>query len=138
LGLRRIFTAASDDQEESYEPHAWTIARPHGSMHGMRAGFLAAGVCFVVLGGMGACGGNSQKLFDADSGDDPFINDSGDNGDGTTLGEAGIADTGPADVIPPEVAVVYGHSPTILYKLDPKTKAVTTVVTFDCTSTVIA
>lgn len=106
-------------------------------MHGMRAGFLAVGVGLVGISVVGACGGNGQKLF-ADSGDDPFIMDSGDNGDGTTLGEAGIVDTGAVDTgPPPEVAVVYGHSPSVLYRLDPKTKAVTTVGTFDCTSSVI-
>lgn len=98
----------------------------------MRAGLFGVFVCFAV-----ACGGNGKTLFDNDSGDNPFIDDSGAD-DATTLGEAGVVDTGPADTgPPPEVAVVYGHSPTVLYKLDPKTKAVTTVGTFDCTSSVI-
>jgi hypothetical protein len=84
-----------------------------------------------------ACGGNGKTLFDNDGGD-MFITDTGTGDDGGSLGEGGGTDTGAGDAMPPEpITVVYGHSPTVLYKLDPKTNAVTTVGTFDCTSQVI-
>lgn len=96
-----------------------------------RAGLLAGGLYFVV-----ACGGGGKKLFDEDSGDNPFIEDGGD--DGASFNEGGIIDTGAGDTAPPDpVTVVYGHSPTVLYKLDPKTNQVTTVGTFNCAQDVI-
>lgn len=89
--------------------------------------------CIVLL----ACGGSKKNNFDTDSGDeDPDANTM--QIDASLINEAGITDTGAQDVAPPEpITVVYGHSPATLYKLDPKTKAVTTVGNFDCTNQVI-
>ena len=96
-----------------------------------RLSLMLGASCALVLAGA-ACGG---------SGDSGFKNlDSGlgdDGGDGGGLDDVTFippsdapppppADTGP----PPEVAVVYAHSPSVLYKLDPITKAVTTVGPF--------
>lgn len=86
-----------------------------------------------------ACGGNGHLGFD-DAGDpNPFPDDSGAGMDGPDFNnDGGLIDTGTPDVQPPEpIVVVYGHSPSVLYKLDPKTKAVTAVGAFDCSQSII-
>jgi hypothetical protein len=85
-----------------------------------------------------ACGGHGRANFDVDSGDDGIPDSGTMELDAALIGDTGVADSGVVDVAPPEpVTVVYGHSPTTLYKLDPKTKAVSTVGTFDCSTQVI-
>ena len=93
---------------------------------------LGASCAFVVAGA--ACGGSGDSNFNnngGDSGTDGGGNDGGGLDDvnfvpPTDAPPPPPADTGP----PPEVAVVYAHSPSVLYKLDPITKAVTTVGPF--------
>jgi hypothetical protein len=85
-----------------------------------------------------ACGGHGRANFDVDSGDDGIPDSGTMELDAALIGDTGVSDSGVVDVAPPEpVTVVYGHSPTTLYKLDPKTKAVSTVGTFDCSTQVI-
>ena len=93
--------------------------------------------CCVLLA-LYACGGKGTVGF-GDGGDDPFPTDSGGATDAPDfVNDGGIIDTGTPDVQPPEpIIVVYGHSPTTLYKLDPKTKAVSAVGAFDCSTSVI-
>jgi hypothetical protein len=91
---------------------------------------LGASCAFVAAA---ACGGSGTSGFN-----DPTDSGTGaDGGDGGGLDDVTFvpptdapppppADTGP----PPEVAVVYAHSPSVLYKLDPISKAVTTVGPF--------
>lgn len=93
---------------------------------------LGASCAFVFAAA--ACGGAGNSGFT--NGDDAGTGDGGGT-DGGGLDDVSFVppsdappppppDTGP----PPEVAVVYAHSPSVLYKLDPLTKAVTTVGTF--------
>ncbi len=99
-----------------------------------RAGLLAGGL--YLAGGLHfvACSGRDKNPFDSDSGD-PF-SDGGD--DAAPFNEGGIDDTGAGDnALPDPITVVYGHSPTVLYKLDPKTNQVPTVGTFSCATNVI-
>jgi hypothetical protein len=101
---------------------------------------LAAGCGVVVVAALAsACGGSSPSGFAVPDG-----SVAADGGGGGTMDAPDFATDGsPVDVITPDVAppepvtVVYGHSPSVLYKLDPKTKAVTTVGSFDCSSSVI-
>jgi len=82
-----------------------------------------------------ACAGKTPNSFDGgntdDAGDEAGDLDGSLNSDGNTMMDV-ATDNGP----PPE-PIVYGHSPTTLYKLDPKTKAITTIGNFDCASDVI-
>jgi hypothetical protein len=106
----------------------------------MRSQFVAAACGALGLAVLvAACGGTGRSGFDVPDGSSP--RDGG--GGGTDDAPEFVTDGAPVDVIVPDVAppepvtVVYGHSPSVLYKLDPKTKAVTTVGTFDCSNAVI-
>jgi len=106
-----------------------------------RASFGFAALSAAALASVlasSACGSKGNSGFD-DAGDNPFIDDSGSASDAPEFAnDGGLIDTGTPDVQPPEpVIVVYGHSPTTLYKLDPKTKAVSVVGPFDCSQSVI-
>lgn len=84
------------------------------------------------------CGGSNPSTFALDAGNDAPVGptDSGGNFDDVfTSGDAEPVpvDSGP----PPEVAAVFAHSPSTLYKLDPISKAVTTVGNFNGCSSVI-
>ena len=91
----------------------------------MRGRFLLA--AFLI-----ACGGTGNSNFDGGS-----DNDSGSN-DGTTtfdspvqFQDSSIPEGGPpADVTQPPIDYVYAHSPTVLYKVDPVKKTMTTIGTF--------
>ena len=90
----------------------------------MRGRFLLAG--FLI-----ACGGNGNSNFDGGK-------DDGGSNDGTTtfdspvqFQDASIPESGPpADVSQPPVDYVYAHSPTVLYKVDPVAKTMTTIGNF--------
>jgi hypothetical protein len=92
-------------------------------------------ISLVLVG----CGGDGSKAI---FGGDPDASDSGgtdpnpDSG-GFNIPEAGDTSTGPVDSSLPEVAVVYAHSPSDLYKLDPTTKAITHIGPFSGCSSVI-
>ena len=95
---------------------------------------------FALLAPAGACGGT--KPVPAFIGPDASSDDSGDPGlDSGDFIHPDAADTGPVDPGDsslPEVAVVYAHSPSALYKLDPNTKAVSLIAAFTgCTAQVI-
>ena len=71
----------------------------------------------------------------SDSGHDALVNDTGapvDAGHDATLPgmDSGFDAPPPHDTGITEVAIVYGHSATVLYSVNPTTKAVTTVGTF--------
>jgi hypothetical protein len=106
----------------------------------MRKLFLGSLVVSSVAFGswLAGCGGSNPSTFADDGGTDakPNPDDGGQVFDDVfTVGDATPPppDTGP----PPEVAVVYAHSPSTLYKLDPNTKAVSVVGDFKNCSSVI-
>jgi hypothetical protein len=82
-----------------------------------------------------ACGGGSQSEFVAtdasDSGDDAIASD-----DSSLFNETSV-DAQEADAPPPET-IVYAHSASTLYRLDPNTKQVTTVGPFSGGCTQVA
>ncbi len=91
----------------------------------MRGRFLLAGVLV-------ACGGTGNSNFDGGTSED------GGSNDGTTANDtsvvfqdSSIPESGPpADVSQPPVDYVYAHSPTVLYKVDPVKKTMTTIGSF--------
>jgi hypothetical protein len=112
-----------------------------------------AATCWALLGGGTtlaiACGGSSGPSGFTGSG-----GSGGSGGDASSSGESGMGtgsdaglhlhmdgntspDTSPVDTgPPPTVAVVYPHSPSTLYTLNPKTDAISIVAPFngDCSS----
>jgi hypothetical protein len=90
----------------------------------MRGRFLLAGVLV-------ACGGTGNG-FDGGLGDDGGGNDGGTPTDGFTFQDSsGPPESGPPpDVTQPPVDYVYAHSPTVLYKVDPVKKTMTTIGNF--------
>jgi hypothetical protein len=89
----------------------------------MRQRFLLAG--FLI-----ACGGTGNG-FDSGIGDDGGGNDGTTNDTGIIFEDTGIPESGPpADVTQPPVDYVYSHSPTVLYKVDPVAKTMTTIGNF--------
>jgi hypothetical protein len=90
----------------------------------MRGRFLLASLLI-------ACGGTGNG-FDAGPGDDGGTNDgTTPNDTGVTFLDSSIPESGPpADVTQPPVDYVYAHSPTVLYKVDPAKKTMTTIGNF--------
>jgi len=90
----------------------------------------------AILAVVGACAVSSKPGFDepdasSDSGTGP-------GQDSATFNTPDSADSAPVnqpDSALPEVAVIYAHSPTVLYKLDPISKAVTLISSFMGTAT---
>lgn len=103
---------------------------------------LVLGASFAFVMAAVACGGGGDSGFNNGVDSGPWNTDGGEGGgfddvnfvSPTDAQPPPPADTGPA----PEVAVVYAHSPSVLYKLDPITKAVTTVGSFSggCSSVI--
>ena len=92
----------------------------------MRARFLLAGVLV-------ACGGSGGNGFDdAGNGDSGNGNDGGNTNDtGVVFPDSSIPESGgPKDVTQPPIDYVYAHSPTVLYKVDPVAKTMTTIGNF--------
>ncbi len=114
----------------------------------MRSRLLALGCAVLVSGAFAACGGTTGPSGFDNGGDAGGGDDGGgttDDGGGTNGDDSGFVsfDGGDAGVVvdsgpPPEVAVVYAHSPSQLYKVDPKTKGVTLVGSFSggCSSVI--
>ncbi|CAN5584536.1 hypothetical protein BH09MYX1_BH09MYX1_54130 [soil metagenome] len=95
---------------------------------------------FTTFGGLGGCGGSDPSGFTTDAGNGD--KDSGQGADAPSFDDVftpGDGAVAPVEAGPPvEVAVVYGHSPSVLYKLDPVSKNITTVGTFSgCDGSVI-
>ncbi len=93
----------------------------------------------LTLAAVAACGGGTTDFNFGDSGQ------TGDGGDSGTPDTGGVVfnDSGPTDSSAPpsdastEVDYVYAQSPTVLYKVDPVAKTMTTVGPFNgCTSVV--
>ncbi|MBX3191590.1 MAG: hypothetical protein KF819_31650 [Labilithrix sp.] len=95
---------------------------------------IAALGCFVACMLAQGCGGSERGSFSqlGEGGDGPA--DPGSPPPGFDPAEAPAPSPAPAPAAP--VDVVYGHSATTLYKLDPKTKNVAVVGNFDCSSEV--
>lgn len=93
----------------------------------MRGRFLF--VCLVV-----ACGGNNNTGFnDGGNGNDSgTTDDSGNtnNDSGLVFNDSSIPEAGVKDVNTTPVDYVYAHSPTVLYKVDPVKKTMTTIGNF--------
>lgn len=116
-------------------PGAWSV------------GFVVCGTAAVLW--VSGCGGTSSSVHSGDldagagGGADGGAGAGGAGGSGGSggsggAGGAGGAGGGAADAGPPElVNVVYAHGPSKLYKLDPVTKAVTLLGTFQGCSNVI-
>lgn len=90
-----------------------------------------------LLLALAACGGSSATGFDSGTTDQPDADMPPPMMDAGLITDSGPVDTGAPDVTPEPITVVYGHSPSVLYKLDPKTNAVSVVGPFDCSSSVI-
>ncbi len=96
----------------------------------------AAAIAGVASLGSGCAASSTTSGFSADDEAgtvDPGA-DGGAGGGGPGFGEGGVQQDSAAGDLP---AIVWGHSDTVLYKLDPNTKAVSTVGTFTgCTKVV--
>ncbi len=87
----------------------------------------------LVLTATVACGSTKQGFTDGDGGDQG----GGSSGTSGAIGDGGTFNDD-VHVSPPNlVAEVYGHSADTLYRLDPNTKAVTTIGAFNGCSSVI-
>ena len=96
----------------------------------MRVTFLSCAIVSAASS-IAACGGSTGSSF---GGDD----DSGTTGDGGGSIDANFGTDGSLSDGPLQEAVVYGHGPDVLYRLDPNTKAVNVVGTFtNCSGAVI-
>lgn len=102
----------------------------------MRGSILAAApvaaAIAIACGGTSNTGGFNGSGGDGgggslDGGGDASLT-GGDDG-GQSFGEGGL-DASHDSAPPPEVALVYAHSPSVLYQLDPKTKTATVVGPF--------
>jgi hypothetical protein len=92
---------------------------------------LHLGTCVVFLV---ACGGGDKVGFGDDGGPDGNAIDDGggvvDTGPVIFQDSSPPEEAGPSDASGPEVDYVYAHSPTVLYKVDPVAKTMTTVGNF--------
>jgi len=101
-----------------------------------RAAFAVLLVASVLGPGAIACGSSSKSGFS--DGDGGSSGSSGDPGSSGGVGDGGGTFNNDVNVSPPDlVAEVYGHSASTLYRLDPDTKAVTTIGAFGGCSGVI-
>jgi hypothetical protein len=83
----------------------------------------------LALSSIAACAGHSGAAgFDDDAGAPPAV------GPGTNNGQLGGGDGGPSQTAPSGAPLLYAHTDTTLYQLDPQNigGAVTTVGDFDC------
>src|SRR5580692_5329131 len=100
----------------------------------MRRSSLVWGSAVVIA----ACGGNGTTNFNPDDagGSDSATTNNPDTG--VVFSDSGPVDSSVAmDVVTQEVAVVYAQSPTVLYKVDPIAKTMTTIGPFNGCSDVI-
>lgn len=96
---------------------------------------------FVVGAALAACSANGSGSSAGAGGSGGAAGSGGLGGSGLDAGGSGgglLGDAGPLeDASGPPEAVVYGHSPTTLYRLDPDTKQVTVVGAFQgCTNVI--
>src|SRR5262245_3435439 len=85
---------------------------------------VGVGLAAVVV----ACGGDERSAFVSDPDAGPLEEDSG-NGPQTSFPDPVVEDAGPGEdaAPPPPIPIVYAHSPSTLYKVDPATKDVTEI-----------
>jgi len=81
---------------------------------------------------MVACGGNGNDQFGGDGGKDGSLSEGGVAFEGGVFGDSSAPDSSGTkpDGGTTEVDYVYAHSPTVLYKVDPVKKTMTTVGNF--------
>jgi hypothetical protein len=87
---------------------------------------------FLLAAVLMACGGTGSGFDDAGNKDSGTSNDGGTTNDtGLVFQDSSIPESGgPPDVSQPPVDYVYAHSPTVLYKVDPVKKTMTTIGNF--------
>lgn len=95
--------------------------------------------CVIVsLASIAACGGSTGSSFGGDDDAGTSGDGGGVTGDSGGSIDANFGNDGSLSDGPGKEAVVYGHGPDVLYRLDPNTKAVSVVGTFtNCNGAVI-
>mgnify|MGYP000847682799 CR=1 FL=1 len=101
-----------------------------------RLAFLALPSLVLALAAAAACSGNRSSGFD-DGPDSGGGSSGGGSSSSSSSGSSGFGDASVDQGGPQLIAEVWGHSATTLYKLDPDTKAVTTVGNFSGCSSIV-